>query len=251
MVATGMLIGMAVIFRSLGIMVPVAGAAAMRISIDGVFYKLPGLLFGPAYGAMAAGLADIIAYIVHPMGAYIPLMTLTTILNGFLPAILYKYLKRANSESLEKKYIYVFTTLGILGILNILLVTLMPNAFMTKNIIALGKKSQFAQIGLLIISVIGFIPVLINKVIKHKIGQGHIYDSFLSIVTAIGIPALIVSTVNTYILKLFINGLAGKAFMMIWIPRILEQLLIIPIESYIIAILMFTYGKFVRVKAAK
>lgn len=79
-VATSMLIAISVILRAFGLMVPLGGAAAMRISLDGVFYKLPGILFGPFYGALSGGLTDIIAYMVNPTGGYIPLMTFTNIL---------------------------------------------------------------------------------------------------------------------------------------------------------------------------
>lgn len=251
LVATGMLIAMAVIFRALGIMVPVAGSASMRISIDGVFYKLPGLIFGPAYGAIAGGLADVIAYIIHPQGAYIPLMTLTTILNGFLPAVLYNRLKDIPSEKLEKRYIYISSVIGILGILNIVLVSQMPHSYISKSINMLGSKSQLLQLGLLIIAIVGFIPVIINIIIKRANNKSSLYDNFLSIITAIGIPGLIVSTLNTYILKLFIPALSGKAFMLLWAPRIVEQIFVLIIESFILAILLVTYNKHIKVKTAK
>lgn len=54
------------------IMVPIAGAGAMRISFAGIFIKMPAVLFGGAIGGVVSGVVDILAYIIKPMGAYIP-----------------------------------------------------------------------------------------------------------------------------------------------------------------------------------
>lgn len=242
-VATSMLIAISVILRSFGLMVPIGGAAAMRISIDGVFYKLPGILFGPLYGAIAGGLTDIIAYIIKPSGGYIPLMTLTNILGGFLPAVLYLSFKKRDVKLLKSIYVIIFTVSLILGIMNLTVLNFFETSPLSIMILKLGKKTQFAEAWLIIIGIIGLLPFAFKILLKNKFSDEDSFYEFIKLSISLMIPALIVCTINTYLLKLFIPVLTGKAFMLLFIPRVIEQMLIIPIEAYIMFILLKTYER--------
>ncbi|MBZ9685266.1 folate family ECF transporter S component [Clostridium estertheticum] len=247
LVSTSVFIAIAVILRSISIMIPIGGAGAMRISIDGIFYILPGIIFGPIYGAFAGGIVDILAYILRPMGPYIPLFTLTTMLSGFIPGLIWKYTKFAGTEKLVKYYIACFTTLGLTGIVNTIVILVFPKSNLGKLIFSLGKKTQFIGIGLEIIALLGFVILFINNVIKRNNSENKLYDNYIKMILAIGLPAILISSINTYFLILFIPGLSSVGFMVLWIPRITEACLMILIQSYIISILLNVYELVFRI----
>jgi ECF transporter S component (folate family) len=57
-----------------------------------------GFLLGPSYGAAVGGVSDILGYFISPLGgAFFPGFTLTSILVGLVPGLLYKYAKRNNA----------------------------------------------------------------------------------------------------------------------------------------------------------
>ncbi|MBY6988647.1 ECF transporter S component, partial [Clostridium botulinum] len=101
MVLCGLFIAAAIILRFFSIMVPIAGAGAMRISFAGIFIKMPAVLFGGAIGGIVSGVVDILAYIIKPMGAYIPFLTLTSILSGILTGIIWFKIKNVHIDKIE------------------------------------------------------------------------------------------------------------------------------------------------------
>lgn len=247
MVSISIFIAIAVVLRSISIMIPIGGAGAMRISFDAIFYILPGIIYGPIYGAFAGGIVDILAYILRPMGPYIPLFTLTTMLAGFIPGLIWKHAKNADTEKLVKYYITSFVTLGLIGIINNIVILVLPKSNLGQLISSLGKKTQFIGIGLEIIALLGFAILFINTLVKRNNSENKIYDNYIKMILAIGLPAIIISSINTYILILFIPGLSSVGFMVLWIPRIAEACLMILIQSYIIAVLLNVYELVFRI----
>jgi ECF transporter S component (folate family) len=81
-----------VLTRVFGIVVPVAGAGALRLSFGEVPIILAGVLFGPIAGALTGLASDLIGYIINSHGgAFFPGFTLSAALTGFIPGwILYK-----------------------------------------------------------------------------------------------------------------------------------------------------------------
>ena len=70
------------------------------------------ILLGPFWGAFIGGTTDITAHLLHPMGPYIPQILLVTILRGFLPGFLMRYIKFKN-KYLLKLFLAIGTTLII------------------------------------------------------------------------------------------------------------------------------------------
>lgn len=247
LVSISVFIAIAVILRSFGIMIPIGGAGAMRISFDGIFYILPGIIYGPIYGAFAGGIVDILAYILRPMGPYIPLFTLTAMLAGFIPGLIWKYVKNADTGKLVKYYIACFVMLGLIGIINNIVILVFPKSNFGKLIFSLGKKAQFIGIGLQIIALLGFVMLFINILVKRSNSEKNIYDNYIKMILAIGLPGLLISTINTYFLILFVPGISSVGFMILWIPRIAEACLMILIEAYIISLLLDVYKVVFRI----
>lgn len=240
---TALFTSIAVILRSVGIMIPIAGAPAMRIAFDGVFYKMAGFMFGPFFGGASAGLADIMGYTLKPAGPYIPLFTITTIINGAIPAVIWNALKYKDSKTLEKAGFGTFGTIMVLGLINMLFYNYFPKSIITSVIMSIGKKATFATYGMLLVGLIGLVLMLITRAARKKTFDKYIYNSYFKLILAIGIPGIIVTILNTYLLKIYIPQLRGAGFLALLIPRIIENLMMLPIEAYIISILMGAYQK--------
>jgi ECF transporter S component (folate family) len=246
LVTTALCISISIVLRAFSIMITAGGVLTMRISFGAIFYVLPGLLFGPLYGAAAGGLVDILGTIVMPMGAYIPVFTITNIIAGFLPALIWKKIKDISIDSLKKYYIIFFTSLTLVGIFNTLVITIMHNSYLGKMFMFMGKKVQYLGIGFVLSGVVGFVILIINNLINKKSNSNYhyVYSNFFKLVISVGISGIIVSTMNTYFILMFTPALAAKGFMVLWVPRIVETLVITIINSYAIAILLYSYSAF-------
>lgn len=223
-VQTGLLVAIALVIRSFSYMIYIGGAPAIRISFSGPFSKLPGILFGPLYGGITGGLMDVLGYLLKPEGGYIPWFTVTSIIGGALTALLWRWVQNISRQQLQRILLLGFIGIAILGIAN--------------------RVMNISKFELLWIPIIGFgflaMDLYLSK--KWEKNQGQIY--FLKLLIAIGISGLLVTTINTYFLKLFIPALSKKGFLALWIPRLMEELVIIPIQAYIMTLLLHIYEKF-------
>ena len=82
----------------------------------------------------------------------------------------------------------------------------------------------------------GLLWILAGKINK----KWRIHDEFLKILIVTGIPSLIVSTLDSIVL----SKTYSAYFLLMWIPRILEQVLMIVIQAYIITYLISIYKKY-------
>ncbi len=246
LVTTALCISISIVLRAFSIMITAGGVLTMRISFGAIFYVLPGLLFGPLYGAAAGGVVDILGTIVMPMGAYIPVFTVTNIIAGLLPAVIWKKIKDMPIEKLKKYYIIFFTLLTLIGIFNTVAITIMHSSYLGKMLMFMGKKVQYLGVGLVLSGVVGFVILIINNLINKKSNSNYyyVYNNFFKLVLSVGISGIIVSTMNTYFILMFTPALAAKGFMVLWVPRIVETLVVTIINSYAIAILLYSYSAF-------
>jgi ECF transporter S component (folate family) len=96
-VYTGFLISLSIILtRFLSLRFSIGGVEGIRIGLGNLPLIVAGFVFGPLAGALAGAIADVLGYIISPVGgAYMPHFTLTTALIGAMPALLLK-LKRSS-----------------------------------------------------------------------------------------------------------------------------------------------------------
>ncbi len=238
-VMTALLTSLAVIVNFFKIDVPIAGINVLRISFSAPFIRLSSLLFGPVYGGISGGLLDILSYVLKPIGGYMFPLTFTAVLNGILAGILWQFVKKYNNNLLKLFYIVTFSLVGIVGIINFIAKSFMPDSFLAQFIMLMGKKSNYVSQGFIIASLIGFAILFMNEMLSKN--NKYLYETYLKITISIGIPSVITTIINTYIFKLFMPEFANKLFMIILIPRILDDLLMLPLQSYIIIILMNIY----------
>lgn len=241
MVVCGLFIAAAIILRIFSIMVPIGGAGAMRVSFAGIFIKMPAVLFGATMGGIVSAVVDVMAHIIRPMGPYIPFLTLTSILNGVLTGVIWFKIKNTHIDKIEKYYPITFIVLGAVAVATHVMVLFSDKAFSFKVMSVLGKKYMFVLTGTEIIALFALIIFIVNIKLKNNDMIKHIYEDYMKMILAIGIPGIVVCTLNTYILLMFIPGLQGKSFMFLWIPRIVEEMLMIVFESYVVSLLLSVY----------
>lgn len=243
-IQTGLFISLALILRRfLTYTIFIGGAPGMRVTFAGLFGKLPALLFGPVFGGTASGLLDLLGFIMDPQGAYIPWLTVTAILNGVLTGILWRLLKDINVKMVQRSFFIFFAFVGIIGLLNHISVLFLGNSSWAKLLGSIGKNRDFATIGLEITALIGIGLFLVDIVVKKKQNNLLIHNNFLKLLIVTGIAGIIQTTINTYILQVFIPALAKKGFMLFWIPRVLQELFMVVIQAYVVAFLLSIYHK--------
>ncbi len=105
-----LLTAISIIFtRVLGTTVPIGGALALRLSFGEIPIIFSGLLLGPVFGGATGFMADIIGYLINPMGgAYFPGFTVSAMLTGMIPGLF--ALLRQREE---------WTWLSLLGVITI------------------------------------------------------------------------------------------------------------------------------------
>ena len=85
-----LLTALAVVLKSfLGIPVSMFGGLIKDINFSASIVMYAGIALGPVYGAIVGALTDILCAIIRPLGAYMPLFTLTNALMGLLPALFF------------------------------------------------------------------------------------------------------------------------------------------------------------------
>ncbi len=86
----GLLVAVSIVLtRFFGVMLPIGGALALRLSFGAIPIMIGGMLFGPAVGGAIGVVADLVGMAVNPMGgAYFPGFTLSSALLGVLPPLI-------------------------------------------------------------------------------------------------------------------------------------------------------------------
>jgi ECF transporter S component (folate family) len=85
---TGIFIAMSVVLtRFASLRIAIGGIEGIRIGFGTLPIILSGMLLGPISGALTGALADIIGFVLSPMGPYFPHFTLTSSLYGVIPGI--------------------------------------------------------------------------------------------------------------------------------------------------------------------
>lgn len=234
---------------------------------------MPSLLFGPIYGAVVSGLSDFLGYLLKPMGTYIPLMTLVVAAGGFIRGALWVGLRNKSSKNM-KIVIAVFSALLLLvGICNIAFLSadgidaefynqtekgnintdnmhlvskmLIERTIDTKDPSGnLTTYMNWVTAGMIGSAALGifllFIDLVLSKILLHDIRRGRISQLLIAMVGS----GLFVTTLNTIILRETIYT-AWKAlpFTVVWIPRIIEEILGNTVKAYFLAVLLGTFEK--------
>jgi len=93
LVMAAMFVTLSIVFAR---MFSIRVSEGLRLSFGQTPIILAGILLGPWWGLIVGVLADITGFMVAPMGAYIPGLTLTSGLIGLIPGLIYKYVIKKN-----------------------------------------------------------------------------------------------------------------------------------------------------------
>ncbi|MBQ0110844.1 MAG: ECF transporter S component [Oscillospiraceae bacterium] len=227
---SAMCVAMGVVLRFFEIMLPLGGANTCRITLEGVFLAVPAFLFGPLFGFISGGIMDVICCLLKPQGAYIPLLTLTAALLGFLRAVFFKAGGKMDIKALRTTMGALFGALLILGISSFIFVP-----FGDKNTVIAITATAVGALGL-----IGF-------AVSFWVQKGRARD-FLRIFAALFAAGMIISVINTFILY-FVYFYGSKTGLLIFtVARLVENtaecLVVSAVLSFIFPLFEKTVNKF-------
>lgn len=245
-IQTALLIALALAVRSLSVMISFMGAPGMRVGFTQVFSRMPALLFGPFFGGIATGIVDVLGYLIRPEGAYIPLLTLTQILDGVLVGFVFKEVKTAEIKKIQTSMWITFITIGVMGVVNLVISKFFAETSIALALDSMGKRKGYLLWGLVAVSLIGLLLLILNYIVQKKFPKSGIHKYYLKVLVTFAMAGIPITILNTYILILFIPGLSKIGFTVFLIPRILEEILITVIVSYITASLLVVYYRLIN-----
>lgn len=240
-IQTALLIAITLILRNFSYMFYFGGGTGMRVGVSMFFSKLPALLFGPIYGGIADGLTDILAYIIKPEGGYMPLLTLTAVLGGVMAGFLWKHAKNINDKLFRNIFATAFSLLLVFGITNWVLSGAYPNLTYSAWLLSFGKKLSFITIWPTVAGALALVLFALDAIFREKLA---IPNDFIKLFTVLFTANLIVTTINTFILVIFIPALGKNGFLAFYIPRFVEECIITVLQSYVVSYLLKIYNKY-------
>ena len=240
-VMSALLLSLALALKIFSFSIPIAGIAGIRIGFGGPFLAFIGILFGPFYAAIAYALFDIIGYLLAPQGAFLWPLTLVAFLKGFSVAFLWHFIKNVRFKRYNFVYLSIFIGILIVGIVNLVFASFLPISGYTQWLVSLGAKVERFSIGILVAGIVGLCLHGVAWLLLSLNKKGQLFEIYLKLLVCVGVPALVGTTVNTFIL---INAFSlNVAFLYFWIPRLIEEIFIILFNTYVLIALMSVYER--------
>jgi len=87
--------------RLLSLRIPIGGVESVRIGFGPLPVLLSGIWLGPLWGGLVGLAADLVGFALQPVGAYLPQITLVSVLRGLLPALIIRLYKRTDLAGLS------------------------------------------------------------------------------------------------------------------------------------------------------
>ncbi len=242
LVQTALFIALALVVRQFSVMIPFGGSGGMRIGVSEVFTKMPALLFGPVLGGAASGLVDILSQLIKSEGAYLWPMLAVMVLGGVLTGILWKIIRIIPSGRLRAGFGAVCAVLLALGAFNHITLNLIRSGAWFDALSALGDKIAFSTWGLYTASFFGLVFLAVDLIFKKKMGDKY-NDDFLQLTLTVFLSDIVVTTLNTFVLRFYYSGLAKIPFWTYYIPRVVQDMISTVIFAYILSCLLKIYRK--------
>lgn len=245
-IQTALLISIALALRSLSVMVAFMGAPGLRVSFAAIFTRMPAILFGPFFGGMAGGIVDVVGYIIKPTGPYIPLLTITSILDGIITGFFWKAIRNRDAKKIQVSLWITFITIGIIGLFNIAVTNYFSNTSIAIALESLGEKKDYLVLGLVAVAIIGLILLTIDYAVQKRFPKATVNKYYLKVLLTFLIAGIPITTINSYILPFYYTSIKKMGFILFLIPRLLEELLMAVLLSYITAFLLTIYDRFIK-----
>lgn len=237
LVKAGLLAGLSIVFtRALSFMIPLAGLPALRIGFGSLPIIISGILFGPLVGGVVGTVADLIGFMLNPMGgAYFPGFTISAALNGVIPGLLYMWLGKIKGRwnfNIINGLAIVGFSIGVIGIMvQRQVLTFLDNSFFYNE-----APLSWTIIFLYALLVVAFValPFYLSK---HEDRQKNTSPYSLDKITfVVTVQYMIVSLgLNTFWLSIMFQ----KGYLIFLPGRILAGFVMIPLTS----MLLFTLSR--------
>jgi ECF transporter S component (folate family) len=232
LVKAGLLAGLSIVFtRVFSFMIPLAGLPALRIGFGSLPITLAGILFGPLVGGAVGTVADLIGFLINPMGgAYFPGFTLSSALNGVIPGLVFAWMRKRETSinfNVVNGISIIAFALGVIGIM----VQKGVLAFTQAGLMYNEMPLSLVVVGLFVVLVAAFVmmPVYLTKHQSKEPSQS-LY-SIDKVTFAVTLQYMIVSLIlNTCWLSI----LYEKGFLIFLPGRILAGFVMIPLLSLLL-----------------
>ena len=97
---------------------------------------------------------------------------------------------------------------------------------------------NFATLGLELVGFLGLLAVLFAALTRKRGGVG---DCFAGIALTVSAAGVCVTTINTWILMRYLSAWHGRPFLLLLVPRVIEELVVCMVQAYLIAVLYDIY----------
>lgn len=248
--------------------IPLFGQNGISVGLSGVFSMMPSLLFGPFYGAAVSGLSDLLGYVLRPTGAFMPLLTLTAALGGFLRGLCYRALKGKRDKGMRLAVILFSVALLAVGLVDLAMLradnidasyyqrvppqqaeaesqTLSPvgRMLIARTVNTKDPSGNLASYltsltaGPLGCAALGFMLLLADLAARRLLPRQGRAGVLAMLLTVVG-TGLLITTLNTIILRETIYA-SWKLlpFAVVWIPRVIEEILVGAVKVCFMAVL--------------
>lgn len=219
LVFSALCLALSLMLKAFNMFMPV-GIPILRIGFNGPPLKIVGVLFGPLYGGLAAGLSDFLGYVLMDKSGnfYLYQLTITAILSGIGVGLLWRYFKTKTMRTVQLQYLGAMAVLLVYGIVSFGLTYGRPEA----------AKQVGGSIVIIVSGLVGVILYFINSAIVRRQKMKRFGEYFFQMFLSVTIPGLVFNWVNTYILMEIFFKDKNKDMFLFGLMRSAVQLL----ESY-------------------
>jgi len=254
---------------------PLYGQNGVRVNIGTIFAILPAIFFGPLYGAIVAGLFDLLGFLLRPTGAFLPWMTLVVTAGGALRGLLWRGLRNKNRTLLQASLLGFALLLLLFGSLNLIVLSAdgidahfydlrdpqtvdTSDMHLTSRLLiertqgtrypgeALAGMRLAVTWGPLGAAGFALLLLAIDFILTKYFVKKEALSPILPLTLTILLSGLFVSTLNTAVLQAVFWP--GIPFAAVWVPRAAVSLFIDAVFVYFVALLL---GLFQRQESLK
>jgi len=144
---TGMFIAVSMIIETFTIEIPFS-----KISFAFLAIAIIGMLFGPTVAFLAGGVCDVVGFMVHPVGSFLPIFTLLAMLQGLIYGIIlyrkrdkFKIIVLRNSDKKEFDITLILRAI-VARLLDIFIINIFLNTAALMHYHFIPQKSYSAAI---------------------------------------------------------------------------------------------------------
>lgn len=222
---------------------------------------------------VVSGLSDLLGYLLKPMGPYIPLMTLIVAVGGLIRGALWFMLRNKDSRKMRIVVASLSVFMLVFGLCNVVSLSadgvdhsfydhtqvedidpsgysLISRMLITRTMHTKDPGGNLAgymtsmTAGLIGSAVLGIIllaaDLFLSKTFLKDMRKGQIMQLLIAMIAS----GLVVTTLNTVLLRetIFVSWKVIP-FSVIWIPRVVEEILGNTVKAYFVATLLGIFNK--------